>query len=49
MPRLLGDGTILPLGRYANGMIALTNVLALLLLWSRGGADRLLLAPIVQS
>jgi signal transduction histidine kinase len=36
MPRLLGDGKILPLGRYANGMIALTNVLALLLLWSRG-------------
>ena len=30
------DGTILPLGHYANGMIALTNVLALLLLWSRG-------------
>ena len=36
MPRLLGDGTVLPLGHYANGMIALTNVLALLLLWSRG-------------
>jgi len=36
MPRLLGDNTILPLGHYANGMIALTNVLALLLLWSRG-------------
>jgi signal transduction histidine kinase len=35
MPRLLGDG-ILPLGRYLNGMTALTNVLALLLLWSRG-------------
>jgi len=33
---LLGDGGILPLGRYANGMIALTNALALLLLWSRG-------------
>src|SRR5678815_453966 len=27
---------ILPLGYYANAMIALTNVLALLLLWSRG-------------
>jgi signal transduction histidine kinase len=36
MPRLLDDNTILPLGHYANGMIALTNVLALLLLWSRG-------------
>ena len=37
MPRLLGDdGTVLPLGRYLNGMIALTNALALLLLWSRG-------------
>jgi signal transduction histidine kinase len=35
MPRLLSD-TILPLGHYANGMIALTSVLALLLLWSRG-------------
>ena len=36
MPRLLDGNTILPLGHYANGMIALTNVLALLLLWSRG-------------
>ena len=36
MPRLLDDSTILPLGHYANGMIALTSVLALLLLWSRG-------------
>ena len=36
MPRLLGDNTILPLGHYANGMISLTSVLALLLLWSRG-------------
>jgi signal transduction histidine kinase len=36
MPRLLSDGTILPLGRFANGLIALTNVLALLLLWFRG-------------
>jgi len=35
MPRLLSD-SILPLGHYANGMIALTSVLALLLLWSRG-------------
>ena len=35
MPRLL-SGRILPLGHYANGMIALTSVLALLLLWSRG-------------
>lgn len=36
MPCLLVDGNILPLGRYLNGMTALTNVLALLLLWSRG-------------
>jgi signal transduction histidine kinase len=36
MPRLLGGTTILPLGYHVNGMIALTNVLALLLLWSRG-------------
>ncbi len=36
MPRLLDGGNILPLGLYANGMIALTNVLTLLLLWSRG-------------
>jgi signal transduction histidine kinase len=36
MPRLLDEGRILPLGYYANGMIALTNVLALLLLWYRG-------------
>jgi signal transduction histidine kinase len=35
MPRLLSD-SILLLGHYANGMIALTSVLALLLLWSRG-------------
>ena len=26
----------MPLGHYANGMVALTNVLALLLLWFRG-------------
>jgi signal transduction histidine kinase len=36
MPRLLVGTTILPLGYYAVGMITLTNVLALLLLWSRG-------------
>jgi signal transduction histidine kinase len=36
MPRLLNDNTIVPLGHFANGMIALTSVLALLLLWSRG-------------
>jgi signal transduction histidine kinase len=36
MPRLLDGTAILPLGYYANGTIALTNVLALLLLWSRG-------------
>jgi signal transduction histidine kinase len=36
MPRVLDGPNILPLGYYANGMTALTNVLALLLLWSRG-------------
>jgi signal transduction histidine kinase len=36
IPRLLGETAILPLGHYANEMIALTNVLAVLLLWSRG-------------
>jgi len=36
MPRLLGGTAILPLGHYVNGLIALTNVLALMLLWSRG-------------
>jgi signal transduction histidine kinase len=36
MPRLLDGGNLLPLGYYASGMIALTYVLALLLLWSRG-------------
>ena len=37
MPRLLGGGaTVLPLGYYALGMIALTYALALLLLWFRG-------------
>ena len=35
MPSLLVDGKVLPLGHYATGMIALTNMLALLLLWSR--------------
>jgi hypothetical protein len=33
-PVVVGNGA-LPLGRYANGMIALTYVLVLLLLWSR--------------
>ena len=36
MPRALDGANILPLAYYANGMTALTNVLALLLLWSRG-------------
>jgi signal transduction histidine kinase len=36
MPLLLSDNNILPLGYDANGMIALTNVFALLLLWFRG-------------
>ena len=36
MPRMLDGNNVLPLGHYANGMIALTYVLALLLLWSRG-------------
>ena len=36
MPRILDGNNVLPLGHYANGMIALTYVLALLLLWSRG-------------
>ena len=36
MPRVLDGRNILPLGYYANGMIALMNALALLLLWSRG-------------
>ena len=37
VPRVLDGATILPLGYFANGMIALTNVCALLLLlWSRG-------------
>jgi Membrane-associated sensor, integral membrane domain len=33
---LLDDGKIAPLGHYANGMIALTNALTLLLLWTLG-------------
>ena len=36
IPRLLDAGHILPLGYYANGMIALMNVFALVILWSRG-------------
>ena len=36
LPRLVGEGAVLPLGRYLNGMTALTSVLALLLLWFRG-------------
>ena len=36
LPSLLLDGKVLPLGHTVNGMIALTNILALLLLWSRG-------------
>ena len=36
MPRLIDGNNVLPLGYHANGMIALTYVLALLLLWSRG-------------
>ena len=36
MPHVLEGGRPSPLGYYANGLIALTNVFALLLLWSRG-------------
>ncbi len=36
VPRVISDTAILPLGYYANGMTALTGVVALLLLWSRG-------------
>ena len=37
MPSLFLDGThISPLGNYVTGIIALTNMLALLLLWTRG-------------
>ena len=36
MPRILDGNNVLPFGHYANGMIALTYVLALVLLWSRG-------------
>jgi signal transduction histidine kinase len=36
MPRILDGNNVLPIGHYANGMIALTYLLALLLLWSRG-------------
>ena len=35
MPRVLDGNNILPLGTDLNGMNALTNVLALLLLWTR--------------
>jgi signal transduction histidine kinase len=34
-PRLIVDGTVTPLGHYMNGTSALTNLLALLLLWTR--------------
>ena len=36
MPRLLDGTSVLPLAHYASGMIALTYILALLILWSRG-------------
>jgi signal transduction histidine kinase len=36
MPSLLVNGTVLPLGLYASGLVALMGVLALLLLWLRG-------------
>jgi signal transduction histidine kinase len=40
LPQLLSSdsvrGPVLPLGHAANGMIALTNILTLLLLWRRG-------------
>jgi len=35
LPSLLLDGAVLPLAHYASGMIALTYILALLILWSR--------------
>jgi len=35
MPRLLEGKSVLPLGLFANGIIALTNILALLILWPR--------------
>ncbi len=36
LPGLLLDGRVLPLGHTVNGMVALTNILTLLLLWTRG-------------
>jgi signal transduction histidine kinase len=36
MPRMLDGDTVLPVGHFVNGIIALTYALAILLLWSRG-------------
>ena len=36
MPHLLDGKSVLPFGHYASGMVALTYILALLILWSRG-------------
>jgi hypothetical protein len=37
MPSLISDGTsVLRLGHYVNGIVAITSMLALLLLWNRG-------------
>jgi signal transduction histidine kinase len=36
LPSLLLDGKVSPLGHTVNGMVGLTNILALLLLWTRG-------------
>jgi signal transduction histidine kinase len=36
LPSLLLDGAVLPWGHTVNGMIALTNMLTLWLLWTRG-------------
>ena len=36
LPPTVDGGNVLPLGHYVNGIIALTNLFALLLLWSRG-------------
>jgi hypothetical protein len=36
LPPLLLHGTISPWGKTVNGLIALTNILTLLLLWTRG-------------
>jgi signal transduction histidine kinase len=36
LPSLLLDGAVLPWGHTVNGMIALTNILTLWLLWTRG-------------